>query len=156
VSTETETKTETKTGVLALKQVSGKIDVSLLPPMPLLEIAKVYMFGVAKYDRWDWARGSSFVGWYAAIMRHMWKWFWGETQDPESGLHHMAHAGWGCMTLIQFSFGKAYDKFDDRPFAAIDLTDPAMAEIMKYKIPQETLDTWTEDQRNNAKKMGIA
>lgn len=144
-----------KPGMLALKQSEGKVDLSLLPPMPLIEIAKVYMFGMVKYDRWDWARGTSFCKIFAASLRHGWKWFWGETYDPESGLHHLAHAAWGFITLVQFSFGKHYQQFDDRPRIAIDLSDPNIAEIMSYRIPSETLETWTETQRANAKKLGL-
>ena len=45
-------------------------------------------------------------------MRHLWKWHRGEDLDKESGLTHLAHAAWGCFTLIWYT--KHRSDLDDR------------------------------------------
>jgi hypothetical protein len=39
---------------------------------------------------------------FAALMRHLTAWWDGERADPESGLHHLAHAGCCLLFLIWF------------------------------------------------------
>jgi hypothetical protein len=89
----------------------------LLPPEALEEIAKVYGFGAKKYDDNNWAKGYSWRLSFGAMMRHAWAWFRGEDYDPETGLHHMAHVAWHCLTIMTFQ--KENLGTDDRLFRFI-------------------------------------
>ena len=66
---------------------------SLLPSGTVQQIIAVLEFGAAKYKENNWQhvdRGPE--RYYDALMRHVHAWRSGETKDPESGLHHLAHA----------------------------------------------------------------
>jgi hypothetical protein len=54
------------------------------------------------------------------MMRHAWAFWGGETYDPESGLHHLAHAVFHCFSLIEY--GVIHPEFDDRPVSRGVLT----------------------------------
>jgi len=101
----------------------GKIRHDLLAPWALNEIARVYTYGTQKYDDDNWWKG---LKWekdvFGCILRHVWKWFRGEKYDDESGLHHLAHAAWNCMTLM--SYERHNIGVDDRVPYELDLMDP--------------------------------
>lgn len=82
------------------------------PTEALMEIARVYGFGAAKYEAHNFRRGYEWSKSYNAMMRHLIAWQGGEDNDPESGLSHLAHAAWHCMTLL--SFRDEHPDFDDR------------------------------------------
>jgi len=98
------------------KYDGGKNRLDLLPVYPLWEIARVYTFGANKYADENWRAGISYKRIYGAILRHLLRWFSGETLDEESGLSHLAHAAWGCITLLEYS--KTHPSLDDRPKGA--------------------------------------
>lgn len=75
----------------------------LLPWEALAEIAKIYGFGAKKYDEHNWRKGYDWGLSFAALQRHLAAFWSGEDIDPESGLPHMAHAGWHCLTLLTFA-----------------------------------------------------
>lgn len=75
----------------------------LLPWAAVAEIAKVYSFGSIKYDDHNWRKGYDWNLSFAALQRHLAAFWSGEDLDPESGLPHMAHAGWHCLTLLTFA-----------------------------------------------------
>ena len=94
----------------------NKLRWDLFPADAAEEIIKVLMFGAKKYDDWNWSKGIKFSRLFAAIMRHMWAWFHGETNDPETGLNHLAHAGCCIVFLLSYSRRADYvQKYDDRP-----------------------------------------
>ncbi len=95
------------------KKGSKMAQLGALHPAPLMEIAKVAGFGGQKYDRYNFLKGYRWSLGYDALQRHLHA-FWGRTdRDAESGLYHLAHAGWHCMALLAFSmFGLGTD---DRP-----------------------------------------
>lgn len=84
----------------------------LIPPEALAEVARVYEFGSRKYDAHNWRRGYAWSLSFAALMRHAWAFWRGETHDPESGLHHMAHVVFHCLSLITFTTERP--ELDDR------------------------------------------
>jgi hypothetical protein len=94
------------------KDDSGKLRYDLIPCKSLEALVAVYTFGAAKYQDRNWEKGISWCRVFAAIMRHSWAWFRGEDYDPESGIHHMAHAAFGCFALIEYS--KTKPELDDR------------------------------------------
>jgi hypothetical protein len=87
--------------------------VELLPVDALLEAAKVFAYGAAKYEDWNWAKGISWAQTYASVLRHLFAWQRGEDIDPESGLPHAAHALSQMMILVHFIETKTGE--DDRP-----------------------------------------
>jgi hypothetical protein len=97
-----------------LKYDQGKPDYSLLPPQPLEDLVRIYDYGVAKYARNNYLKGIKYSRIFAAIMRHLWSWWRGTEIDKESGLRHLAHAAWGCFTLLEFTHRGTFTPFDDR------------------------------------------
>lgn len=75
----------------------------LIPPDALFEIAEVYTLGAKKYGDRNWQKGMRWGRTFSAIMRHLWAWLGGEDWDRETGLSHLAHAAWGCLTLLAYS-----------------------------------------------------
>jgi hypothetical protein len=75
---------------------------SLLPFDALDEVIRAYNYGAAKYADHNWRRGYKWSLSFDALMRHATAWWEGEDKDPESGLSHLAHAGWHCLCLIWF------------------------------------------------------
>ena len=92
----------------------------LIDGYALNELAKVYTYGAQKYEDRNWEKGIKWSRVFAAIMRHLWK-FWRAKQlglpenDEESGLPHLAHAAWGCFALLHYTQFKP--EYDDRPGA---------------------------------------
>ena len=79
-----------------------KVPVSMVPPEALLEIAKVFHFGAVKYARDNYRLGMSWSRMQDAATRHWLAWQQGEDHDPQSGLHHLAHAG--CCTMMALTY----------------------------------------------------
>ncbi len=96
-----------------IKYDDGKPRYALIPATPLEELAKIYTYGAIKYEENNWKKGMKWSRTFSAIMRHCWDFWRGETFDPETGLHHMAHAAFGCFALIEYQ--TTQKKFDDRP-----------------------------------------
>ncbi len=82
---------------------SGKTRYALVPVTPLKQLADVYTYGAIKYSPENWRKGCDWSRIYDAMMRHLNAFWGGEEIDPESGLPHLAHAGFGIMTLLEFS-----------------------------------------------------
>ncbi len=76
-----------------------KPDYSLLPSEWLEEVAKAFMYGAKKYSRHNYLTGMEWSRMHAAAMRHLWKWWRGEEIDPETGIHHIGHAG-ACLGML--------------------------------------------------------
>jgi len=80
----------------------GKIRYGLLPPLALKATADVLTFGAEKYEPDNWKRvPDSLNRYFDAAQRHMWAFKEGETIDPESGKHHLAHALCCLMFLYE-------------------------------------------------------
>lgn len=96
----------------------------LIPVWPLQELARVYGKGWDKYPHpaeppWDnWRRGYSWRLSFAALCRHAWLFWCGESIDAcnpgcppdckiHTNLHHLACAAWHCFTLMWFERNKA-------------------------------------------------
>jgi hypothetical protein len=79
----------------------GKLRWRLLPWRGLVEVAKVAEYGARKYSEGGWRHVRPFVERYSdALIRHVAAYAMGETHDPESGIHHLAHAAWNCLALL--------------------------------------------------------
>lgn len=95
--------------------MKGQKDVRIhaAPWEALAELGKVYAFGEAKYDDYNFRKGYRWSLSFDALQRHLWSFWNREDRDPESTLHHLAHAVWHALTLLFFSLvGRGTD---DRP-----------------------------------------
>ena len=87
------------------KYDSEKADYSLVPPNALDDIAKVLTFGAKKYDRDNWKNLEDLDNrYFAAAQRHLWALRKNETHDPETNIHHAAHAICCLMFIIEFYY----------------------------------------------------
>jgi Domain of unknown function (DUF5664) len=93
----------TQTGLpIGRKYDGGKLEYGLLPPHALEETVKVLTFGAQKYERDNWQKVSDAKRrYFDALERHIWAWKKGEQIDPESGIHHLAHAMCCLMFLYE-------------------------------------------------------
>lgn len=94
------------------KDDEGKLRYDLLPVGPLETLVAVYNFGAKRYSDNNWRKGISWGRIFGAINRHLWAFWRGEDLDKESGLPHLAHAAWGCLTLMEYM--KNRPDLDDR------------------------------------------
>lgn len=113
----------------------GKIRHDLVAPWALEQIARVYTYGTIKYDDDNWWKG---LRWkkdvFGCILRHIWKWFRGEKNDDESGLHHLAHAAWNCLALMEY----------ERNGIGIDDRVPYVLDLMEVEERERRINLWKE------------
>lgn len=95
--------------------MKGQKDVQLhaLPWESLEQLGRVYAFGAAKYEDYNFRHGYRWSLSFDALLRHAFAWWSGEDVDPESGLSHMAHVAWHAHTLGLFE--SKHPSLDDRP-----------------------------------------
>jgi hypothetical protein len=88
--------------IIGRKFDGGKLEYGLLPPLALEETVKVLTFGAQKYERDNWQKvPDAKRRYFDALQRHVWSWKQGEQIDPESGIHHLAHAMCCLMFLYE-------------------------------------------------------
>lgn len=86
------------------KADAGKPMLSRLPWGPLKQIARVLMFGKAKYGKWGgWQEVDNARERYTdALTRHVADYCEGKRTDEESGLPVLAHAGCDLLFILWF------------------------------------------------------
>ena len=95
----------------------------LLPREGIEAIARVFGFGATKYADHNWRRGYDWSKSYAALQRHLVAFWAGETYDEESGLPHLAHAGFHVLVLLTWlEVDGEGSQYDDRYLP--ELTEP--------------------------------
>lgn len=83
-----------------LKYDAGKERWDLLAWAFVRGIVQVLTFGASKYQDNSWQQvAGARQRYFAALHRHIYAWQNGERDDPESGLHHLFHAGCNVMFL---------------------------------------------------------
>lgn len=97
----------------AMKYDGEKVRLDLLPADPIIDVGKVLTYGAKKYSERNWERGLAWSRCYGATLRHLLAWHKGETNDPETGLNHLAHAA--CEILFLLEFSRTHPELDDRP-----------------------------------------
>ena len=90
----------------------NKLEYGLLPPLALKATVDVLTFGAQKYERGNWKIvPDSKRRYFDALQRHVWAWKQGEQIDPESGLHHLAHAM--CCLMFLYEHDTIYSVNND-------------------------------------------
>ena len=84
------------------KDDGGKLRYDLIPPEALEELARVYTIGAAKYADRNWELGLAWGRVFAAMMRHAWAWWRGETFDPVDGQYHLSSVAWCAFALLTY------------------------------------------------------
>lgn len=74
----------------------------LIPVWPIAELARVYGYGAEKYSSNNWRSGYRWGLSYDALQRHINAFWSGESNDPESGYHHLACAMFHLATLMTY------------------------------------------------------
>ena len=94
-----------------MKFDGDKLRYDLIPPLAQAEMVKALTFGAAKYKPNNWQHVDNALDrYFAAFERHVWAWKMGETVDPESGIHHLAHAA--CCLAFLYEHDVKYSKKD--------------------------------------------
>lgn len=92
---------------------TGKPLIGAIPPHAELAVARVMTFGAQKYARDNWRKIDDIPTRYMdAALRHLNAVRRGETVDPESGEHHLAHAA--CCILFMLDVVEAVNAQTDR------------------------------------------
>lgn len=87
---------------VGVKYDTGKDRWDLLPVKPIEAVVRILTFGCIKYNDRNWEKGFVWGRVFAATMRHLWKWWGGESLDPETGESHLAHAATNIFFLLEF------------------------------------------------------
>lgn len=67
----------------------------------LMLVSKVGTFGANKYTDNGWQTVPKGIARYEdAMLRHYFQYKDGETVDPESGIHHLAHCAWNALAVL--------------------------------------------------------
>lgn len=108
---------------------SKKVSLSKVPPSAIIEMARAFENGAAKYGPYNYrdteVRASVYVD---AAMRHLMCWFDGEQVADDSGVTHLGHALASIGILIDTA--ECGTLADDRPKAG---TSSAMIERYRRK-----------------------
>lgn len=95
------------------KHDTGKPRLDLIPPTTIWALGKVFEYGARKYDDRNWELGITYGRLFQAMQRHLWAFWQGEEEDPESGLPHLYHALAELSMLLDTHERKLAE--DDRP-----------------------------------------
>jgi hypothetical protein len=97
--------------VTGVKYDNGKPQWSLLPFRALGQVVEVLTYGAKKYAPDNWKKVPDARRRYIdAGFRHLTAYASGETNDPETGKHHLAHAICCMLYLVAFDLGEHNDK----------------------------------------------
>lgn len=119
----------------------SKLRYDLLCPAAQAGLVKVLTLGAEKYTDRNWEAGILYSRVFAAAMRHLWAWWGGQDNDPETGESHLDHAAANIHFLSAYIRRPAIaSKFDNRP---------NIAEGLSNKIAEQSLATVPGDRYND-------
>lgn len=123
-----------------VKNDSAKMRMDLISIRFLWYLGAVLTFGTDKYAARNWEKGVAWSRLYGACIRHMTAWWNGEELDPETGLSHLAHAGFCIMALSEYE--ETHKELDDRPESTtLQTTFPWRKPVVdKLRVAGEFLD----------------
>ncbi len=111
-----------------------------IPADVLTEIADIFTFGCIKYSAHNWRQGMSWSRCFGPLERHLNKFWLRYDGDVDSKKHHLAHAAWNCIALIEYEYCKLGE--DDRIKYPPEIYE--MADVCDmYKKPSMGY-TWSE------------
>lgn len=114
------------------KEDTNKLRFDLLSPLAIFQYAKVLTMGAVKYCDRNWEMGMKWGRIFAALNRHLWRWWIGEKFDPVDGQHHLSSVIWCASALLEYEV--THPELDDRPV----YTEEQRQEILKvFESPQE-------------------
>lgn len=91
----------TSTG--ALKNDTGKVMLSLLDPLALLEVARVLTQAAnGEYSAHNWRKGMAWSRLCDSTLGHLLAFINGQDRDYKSGLYELAHVICGSMFLLNY------------------------------------------------------
>jgi len=85
-----------------VKHDADKLRYDLIPPGPMEAVAAVFTAGASKYDDRNWELGMDYGRIYAASQRHLTAYWGGQMYDRDTGIHHLAHAAFGMLALMEY------------------------------------------------------
>lgn len=111
---------------------SGKLPLELVPDILEVEVATAFLEGALKYGRFNWrVAGVRSSIYYAAMKRHMKKWWNGQDADPKTRVRHLASIGACVAILLDAELqGKLTD--DRPPRQALDVRIDEHEELVKH------------------------
>ena len=93
---------QAKYSVDGLKYDEGKPMPTLVHPAMVLGLARIFEYGLVKYERDSWQKFTveqAISCLPDAGLRHLYRWMEGERIDPETGYHHLLHAAWNLLVM---------------------------------------------------------
>ena len=81
------------------KDLTNKLDWSLLPWAALESVVRVLEYGAVKYFRDSWKKNDPEI-YERALLRHVVEWQKGEWLDPETNQPHVAHIVSNALFLL--------------------------------------------------------
>lgn len=87
-----------------MKFDGDKVRYDLVPPSAIKAMAEVLTFGARKYKPNNWKNCEDPERYLAALYRHLEAWRAGETNDQDSGLHHLAHAMTNLAFMLELNY----------------------------------------------------
>ena len=122
----------------------------LIPPEAMEALAELYALGANKYGDRNWEHGMKWGRVFAAMMRHAWAWFRGETNDREDGQHHLISVAWCALALYVYQIRNI--GIDDRGKGAAQETPK---EQNSQGSPQEGIQTTNSSGWETARKTEV-
>jgi hypothetical protein len=89
-----------------IKHDAGKRRYSLLPRKAFGIVVDAFTKGAESRGDWNWVSvPNARERYYNAALRHIDAWWCGESKDPDSGLHPLAHAAASIFILLALDIG---------------------------------------------------
>mgnify|MGYP000521447717 CR=1 FL=1 len=102
-------------------------------PRAMKELALIYGFGEEKYARYNYLKGYPWSLSIDALFRHLFAFLDGEDLDPESGLHHTAHAAWHALTLTSYQM-RSVGTDDRAPRESVPTVTPSLTDLWDKQL----------------------
>lgn len=91
-----------------IKHDQEKTRFDLLESEWLKGVADVMTYGAKKYSAWNWTKLEDRWRVYNSLLRHLFAYWTGETNDKEIGLNHLFHVA--CNAMMLWSLDNKYSK----------------------------------------------
>ena len=117
----------------------GKLRMDLIPVIPLEKLAEVYTIGCKKYADRNWEKGIAWSRCYGAMLRHLVKFWKGESIDTQDGQHHLAAVVFYAFAMMEYE--TTHPELDDRP----KTEKPPVREAVTFDIVPYYQQRWNRD-----------